>query len=83
VVTISNQNGVSFSAPVKGVATVTGQRVSGQFRVWDILPDGRFIGVASGGTGDDAGSAPELRVVLNWAEEVKHKLSGSRRVPSP
>jgi Tol biopolymer transport system component len=45
---------------------------------WDVLPDGRFIGRTPIGVisenGGQAGPAGEIRVVLNWTEELKERV---------
>jgi serine/threonine-protein kinase len=47
-------------------------------RTFDIMPDGRIIGVvAAGETTSDASAAPQIQVVVNWFEELK------RRAPAP
>ena len=44
-------------------------------RTFDILPDGRIVGVATPGDGAASGIAVEqLRVVVNWFEELKAKV---------
>jgi hypothetical protein len=52
-------------APIPGL-------LSTDFRGYDLLPDGRIIS-ASSALGDalSSGSASEVRVVLNWHEELK------------
>jgi hypothetical protein len=46
-------------------------------RAFDILPDGKFIGLVSGPE-NDAPSPPvvgsEIRIVLNWFEELKQRV---------
>ncbi len=76
-VRVTTAGGVTFGTPVRFPASVTGDRVSREPRAWDILPDGRFIGIMS--TAEDAArdSSPEMRLVLNWFEELK------QRVPVP
>ena len=58
--------------------TLSKPRLVGQFStaagIFDVLPDGRILFVT--GTGQD-GSIPELRLVVNWVNELKQKL-GSR-----
>jgi hypothetical protein len=47
--------------------------VGREARAWDILPDGRFVGVIDAPAAQ-GGSAPidtDVRVVLNWFEELK------------
>ena len=47
-------------------------------RVWDITGDGKLIGVTDATTGDATSSgtpaAPQIRVVLNWFEELKQHV---------
>jgi hypothetical protein len=38
--------------------------------VYDVLPDGRFITLLPADSGP-AGVRPELRVILNWTDELK------------
>jgi hypothetical protein len=41
-------------------------------RAFDVLPDGRFVGLIAGGADERATSSnSELRIVLNWQEELK------------
>ena len=40
-----HRGGVTFGTPVLFPASVTGNRVASEPRAWDILPDGRFIGI--------------------------------------
>jgi serine/threonine-protein kinase len=65
--------GISFGNLVKSAASVTGQRTSGLFRAWDVLPNGGFVGLVNDGGGANP-LLPELRVVLNWSEELKQKV---------
>ena len=55
-------------------ATVSGDRVAREPRAWDILPDGRFIGITAGAEERTRSSLPEMRVVLNWFEELKQRV---------
>ena len=60
--------------PVRAVAK-SGPRPglwSSELRAYDVLPDGRFISVSQA-YGDDSTTAlsGEVRVVLNWTEELK------------
>ena len=73
-VRVTTAGGVTFGTPLRFPASVGGDRVASEPRAWDILPDGRFIGIAS--TTDDAVRG-SMRVVLNWFEELK------QRVPVP
>jgi serine/threonine-protein kinase len=69
---VKRQEGVTFSSPTMFPARVTADRVSGERRAYDILPDGRFVGLLTvGETGRFTGT--ELRVVLNWFEELRQR----------
>jgi Tol biopolymer transport system component len=66
--------GVTFGTPVRFPATVGGDRAAAQPRAWDILPDGRFIGITSATEDTVGGALPEMRLVLNWFEELKQRV---------
>jgi hypothetical protein len=76
VVSFTTQPGVTFGSPVTVRARVTGNRTSGEARAWDILPDGRFIGVVPASEPESSGApaTPQFRVVLNWFEELKARV---------
>jgi hypothetical protein len=42
---------------------------------FDVLPGGRLLLIS--GTGND-GSTPELRLIVNWFEELRQKLAAGR-----
>ena len=64
----------SFGAPVQFPAAVTGDLLSGDRRAWDILPDGRVIGIVSDVDNAARSATTELRLVLNWFEELKQRV---------
>ena len=72
-VAVTAQAGLTFGAPVSSPAAVTGDRISGETRAYDILPDGRFVGVVEVPDADGSlrNAVREIRVVLNWFEELK------------
>jgi hypothetical protein len=72
--------GLTFGAPVTSPTTVTANRIANETRVYDIMPDGRFVGVvdASAPDGARAEYAPGIRVVLNWFEELKARVPPTR-----
>jgi serine/threonine-protein kinase len=76
-VPVTAATGVTFGTPVRFPASVTGDRVSSEPRAWDMLLDGRFIGITSTAEGALRDFLPEMRLVLNWFEELK------QRVPVP
>jgi serine/threonine protein kinase len=75
-VSVTTQPGVMFGPPASLPARVTGSVLSNQARAYDILPDGRFVGLV-GATDTDASDAAfsgQMRVVLNWFEELKRRV---------
>jgi Tol biopolymer transport system component len=50
---------------------VSGYRLSSEHRAYDILPDGQFIGLSP--TTTPGPLSTELRIVLNWFEELKRQ----------
>ena len=61
-----------FGTPVSFRLALTDQ-VSSGFRDFDILPDGRFIGIKS--PDDTVAGSVTLNVVLNWVEELRSRLA--------
>jgi hypothetical protein len=58
-------------------ATVAANRLSSETRAYDVLPDGRFVGLLSTSEADAPGSpnsAMQIRVVLNWFAELRRKV---------
>jgi eukaryotic-like serine/threonine-protein kinase len=76
VVSFATQPGVTFGSPAAVPARVTGSRISSETRAWDILPDGRFVGVVPASEPDASAAtvAPQFRVVLNWFTELKARV---------
>jgi serine/threonine protein kinase len=70
-VTVRAGAGIFFERPVK--IAPTSRVLANEARGYDILPDGRFVGVvpAPAVEGGVATDSPELGVVLNWSEELK------------
>jgi hypothetical protein len=74
-VSVSTRPDVTFGSPVTLSARVTADRTSGETRAYDILPDGRFIGVVPASDTESSGTAvAQFRVVLNWTEELKQRV---------
>ena len=70
-VPVRTDSGISFGSPMN--IAPTSRVLYGEARGYDVLPDGRFVSVVPAPS-DAAGAAsatPELRVVLNWHEELK------------
>ena len=52
---------------------------------YDVMPDGRFVGLMTPGQADPSAAAPIVQVVLNWFEELKRLApvpSGRKPAPS-
>jgi serine/threonine-protein kinase len=79
-VTVTTQPTVAFGNPVPVPRSFVTPPAGTLPRPWDAAADGRFIGlidprdVAAAGTGP---TRPEIRIVLNWFEELE------RLVPTP
>ena len=73
VVTVSTRSGFTFSEPT---ALPRGFGVSGPMtpRGFDLMPDGRILGAAAGTSNLGPPTPLELRVVLNWFEELKARV---------
>jgi hypothetical protein len=57
-------------------ARVTANRISNEMRAFDVLPDGRFVGLVepAGSESITGALVAEMRVVLNWFEELKTRV---------
>ena len=75
VQSITTQPSFSFSAPVLMPRGHMDFGFTSQ-RNYDVMPDGRILGVIAAGQTQSPGTR-EIQVVLNWFEELK------QRVPSP
>jgi Tol biopolymer transport system component/tRNA A-37 threonylcarbamoyl transferase component Bud32 len=75
VARVATQPVVTFGTPEQFPARVTADRLSNEPRAYDVLPDGRFIGLTSvPGTNPQSSQGFQLRVVLNWFEELKQRV---------
>jgi hypothetical protein len=72
-VPVKTTSGVTFGSPRNLPFIANAALLSGSARAFDVLPDGRFIGLVVGSGDDQSGAAAtsEIRVVLNWQEELK------------
>ena len=75
----SMRSGVTFGSPEFAPFLLTAGRRNGAWRAFDVLSDGRFIGLVGDSLVDDTASvvSAEIRLVFNWVEELK------ARVPVP
>jgi serine/threonine-protein kinase len=71
---VSATTSLTFGTPVRFPASVTGERLSNTPRAFDLLPDGRFVGVIQSGESDTRGRYREVRMVLNWTAELAQRF---------
>jgi hypothetical protein len=75
---VKTASGVTFGTPQTFPFSANAGLLSGSARAFDALPDGRFIGLVVGSGDDQSSSASqEVRVVLNWTEELKRLVSAN------
>jgi serine/threonine-protein kinase len=76
MVSVTTKPAVTFGSPVLLPARVTANRLSIERRAYDMLPDGRFVGLVSVSEPEPSGPAAtsQIRVVLNWTEELKQRV---------
>jgi hypothetical protein len=75
-VNVTTSPSIAFDKPVMLPARVTETRSSGAFRGFDVMPDGGFVGLVDTINPEALRmfADPELRVVVNWFEELKQKV---------
>jgi hypothetical protein len=73
-------DGLTFGVPVTSPFWIIPTFSLTQPRAYDVLPDGRFVGLidASEPDGSLTNGTPEIRVVLNWFEELKARVQAAR-----
>jgi serine/threonine-protein kinase len=76
--TVTTQPSVNFGRPVRAPKSGFATSIPGSVRTFDILPDNKhFIGVVPAGqVQSGAARQQEIRVVLNWFEDVKQRAQG-------
>jgi Tol biopolymer transport system component len=75
VVNVVAQPHLTFGRAVMLPARVTGSWTSALMRAWDVLPDGRIVGIIPPlDTDGSEGATQQIRVVLNWFEELKQRV---------
>jgi Tol biopolymer transport system component len=65
---------IAFGSPVEMTRAPMPGLLSLDVRGYDLLRDGRIVSVASAASQDSFGSPGEVRVVLNWFEELKRMV---------
>ncbi|MEO6236910.1 MAG: hypothetical protein ABIQ52_07895 [Vicinamibacterales bacterium] len=75
-VSVTTQPSVVFGARASLPARVTASRLSGETRAYDMLSDGRFIGLVAPSEPDSSTAllSGQMRVVLDWLEELKARV---------
>ena len=74
-VRVSGTQSLTFGTPSRFPAAVVGDRLSAEPRTFDLLPDGRMIGPLTPRLGGGfEGLTWELRIVLNWLDELNSKV---------
>ena len=63
--------GFTFSKPTNFQRAFTENMAPVYERNYDMTPDGRFIGLAAPGQGQNIGPTGQINVILNWTEELK------------
>ena len=79
-VQVAARDGLTFGVPVTSPFWIIPNSSLTQPRAYDVLPDGRFVGLidASEPDGSLTNGASEIRVVLNWFEELKARVQPGR-----
>jgi eukaryotic-like serine/threonine-protein kinase len=79
VVSVTTKNGVDVS---KTTSELPAKGIDGgpsSIRNFDVMPDGRLLGVVNAvAQGSGVPASPQIRVVLNWFEELKQKAPAAR-----
>ena len=72
----SMPSGVTFGGPELTPFLLTAGRIAITPRAFDVLPDGRFVGLVGDTLIDDTASvvSEEIRLVFNWFEELKARV---------
>jgi Tol biopolymer transport system component len=77
-VRVMAQPSLTFASPQTFVANVIVGRPANSTRAFDTLPDGKFVGLASESETGGLSTSAEMRVWLNWFDELKARAPASR-----
>ena len=67
--------GLVFETPTRFQFTLNAGRISTMTRAFDVLPGGRFVGLAAEGGEQRSGIGnTEMRIVLHWFEELNQRV---------
>jgi eukaryotic-like serine/threonine-protein kinase len=72
-VSVTTQPTFTFGNPVAAPRPFGGASPSVR-RLYDITPDGKFVGLVPAGQSDSGTTAPTIQVVVNWTEELKARI---------
>jgi len=70
-VAVQTQPQVTFASPVNLPQAIRTFLLATDARGYDVLPDRRFLGMTREGEAASGAPDTEIRVVLNWFEELK------------
>jgi Tol biopolymer transport system component len=74
VVNVQTQPTFTFGKAMNLPAPATRDRISSNVRDYDVMPDGRFVSTVPAGDEGISGTDAQIRVVLNWLEELKQRV---------
>ena len=75
VVTVSTHPDFGFGNPASVPMRAMRFSPPGNERNWDMMPDGRFIGLIDAPPSQSGSpSGRQINIVLNWFEELKEKV---------
>ena len=72
-VSVSTQPTFSFGNPESVQRSFQGGP-PGSRRLYDMMPDGRILGIVTPGQGSAENPTAEILIVLNWFEELKARI---------
>jgi len=73
VVSVQTQPNLTFGRPVTLPRPATRDKVSTDFREYDIMPDGKLLSSVAAAE-ETANAAPQIRVITNWFEELRQRV---------
>ena len=72
-VSVTTQPTFTFGNPVAAPRPF-GPSAPAARRLYDITPNGKFVGLVPAGQADSGATAPIIQVVINWTEELKARV---------
>jgi hypothetical protein len=74
VVSFQTRPSLMFGRPTALPITVRHERLSGDVRDFDVMPDGRLLLTTQGDDSAPGDTIPQFRIFLNWFEELKARV---------